>query len=184
MKGEKHKSSGGSQRRESRGSHRAPVKPGVFEVALDTAVVLWLIFVASFNPHEMMLGAASVLLTMLFLYSVARSLGLNLEMRLHDVAQGYRIPWYELTGNWEIVLVLFKDLLGIAPAQNCFRVCGFDSSRHDPVRASRTVIAVAFTTASPNCIVIGIEPALSRMLFHQISPTGVQRMAKALGAKG
>lgn len=169
---------------QSRGSHRSPINAGVFVLALSAAVVLWLVFVASFNPHEMMVGAVCVLLTMVFTYSVARSLDLKLTMRLRDVAQAYRLPWYELTGNWTIVLVLMKDLLGIAPAQNCFRVCGFDSSRHDPVRASRTVMAVAFTTAAPNCIVIGIEPSLSRMLFHQISPTGVQRMAKALGAKG
>ena len=172
------------RKHESRGSHRTPITPGIFVLALATAVVLWLVFVASFNSHELMVGGACVLLTMAFMHSVARSMGLKLELRLQDVAQAYRIPLYELMGNWTVVLVLFKDLLHIAPAQNCFRVCGFDSSRHDPVRASRTVLAVAFTTASPNSIVIGIDPAQSRMLFHQISPTGVQRMAKALGAKG
>ena len=184
MEGEQQNSPTQGRQHESRGSHRTPMTPGVFVLALATAVVLWLVFVASFSSHELMVGAACVLLTMLFMNSVTRSLGLKLEMRLRDVAQAYRIPWYELTGNWTIVLVLLKDLLGIAPAQNCFHVCGFDSSRHDPVRASRTVLAVAFTTASPNSIVIGIDPAQSRMLFHQVSPTGVQRMAKALGAKG
>ncbi|RXH53979.1 hypothetical protein GRAN_4948 [Granulicella sibirica] len=29
-------------------------------------------------------------------------------------------------------------------------------------------MAIAYTTASPNIIVIGIDPAQSRMLFHQI----------------
>lgn len=184
MEGEQNGSRAQGPQHESRGTHLAPITPGVFALALAAAVILWLVFVASFNPHELIVGGACVLLTMIFLYSVARSLGLKLKLRLQDLAQAYRIPWYELTGNWTLVSVLFKDLLGIAPAQNCFRVCGFDSSRHDPVRASRTVLAVALTTASPNSIVIGIDPTRSRMLFHQISPTGVQRMAKALGAKG
>lgn len=184
MEGKKQKPAGSSQYRQSRGNHRKPINLIILVLAVAVTVGLWLIFVASFEPHEMIVGVVCVLLTILFTYSVARSLGLALEIRLRDLAHAYRIPWYELTGNWTLVLVLFKDLLGISRAQNCFRVCGFDSSRHDPVRRARTVMAVAFTTASPNSIVIGIEPSLSRMLFHQISPTGVQRMAKSLGAKG
>lgn len=168
----------------SRGSHRRVFHPGIFAVAGFAAAALWLILVGSSSPHEMYVGVASVLLTMLFVHSVGHSLGINLDIRWRDLAQGVRIPWYLLTGNWEIIVVLFRDLFHVAPPQNRFRVCGFDSSRHDPVRIARTVMAVAFTTAAPNFIVIGIDPSQSRMLFHQVSPTSVQRMARALGAKG
>ncbi|MFP5236252.1 MAG: hypothetical protein ACLGSD_10135 [Acidobacteriota bacterium] len=145
---------------------------------------LWVLFVSSsINLHEMYVGAACVVLTVVFGSSVARSLGLNLTLRWRDMAQALRIPWYELTGNWTLTLVLIKDLLHIAPAENRFRVCGFDSSRHDPVRIARTVMAVAFSSSAPNFIVIGIDPGQSRMLFHQIQSTPLTRMAQELGAK-
>jgi hypothetical protein len=174
-----------SQARMSRGSHRRPFHPGVFASAVIAAGALWILFVSSsINAHEMYLGAGCVVLTMLFAYSVARSLSLNLTLRWRDMAQALRIPWYELTGNWAITLVLVKDLLHIARADDRFRVCGFDSSRHDPVRIARTVMAVAFSTAAPNFIVIGIDPEQSRMIFHQVRSTPLTRMVRSLGARG
>lgn len=152
---------------------------------MTAACGLWVLFVSSsINRHEMYVGAGCVALTMLFAYSVARSLALNLTLRWRDMAQALRIPWYELTGNWAITVVLVKDLLRISRPEDRFRVCGFDSSRHDPVRIARTVMAVAFSTSAPNFIVIGIDPEQSRMLFHQIQATDVTKMARALGAKG
>lgn len=173
------------KKRESRGSQRRPFHGGVFAVAVVTAGLLWQIFVgSSINAHEMYVGAVCVVLTILFISSVARTLGVNLTIRLRDLVQGLRIPGYLVTGNWKITVVLLKDFFHIAPPQNRFRVCGFDSSTDNPVRVARTVMTVAFTTAAPNFIVIGIDPSQSRMLFHQISATDIQTMAKALGAKG
>lgn len=130
------------------------------------------------------MGAVSILVTVTFTQFVARTTGTNLTLRARDVLQGWRIPLYIASGVWEILVVLAKDLLHIQEPENRFRVCGFDSSKHDPVRIGRTTLAVAYTTAAPNFIVIGIDPSQSRMLFHQISATGVQRMAKKLGARG
>lgn len=173
------------QVRPSRGSHRRPFHLGVFVSAVLVACGLWVLFVSSsINLHEMYVGAGCVVLTMLFAYSVARSLSLNLTLRWCDMAQALRIPWYELTGNWTITVVLIKDLLHIEPVQDLFRVCGFDSSRHDPERIARTVMAVAFSTSAPNFIVIGIDPEQSRMLFHQMRSTPLTRMVRELGAKG
>lgn len=173
------------QARQSRGSHRRPFHLGVFVSAVTAACALWVLFVSSsINRHEMYVGAVCGALTILFAYSVARSLALDLTLRWRDMAQALRIPWYEITGNWAITVVLIKDLLHIARAEDQFRVCGFDSSRHDAVRIARTVMAVAFSTSAPNFIVIGIDPEQSRMLFHQIRATDVTRMARALGAKG
>lgn len=174
-----------TQARQSRGNHGNPWDAGVFASAVIAAGALWVLFVSSsISAHEMYVGAGCVVLTIAFGYSVARTLSLNLTLRWRDMAQALRIPWYELTGNWTIIVVLFKDLLHIARPENHFRVCGFDSSMHDPVRMARTVMAVAFSTSAPNFIVIGIDPAQSRMLFHQIQATEVTEMARALGARG
>jgi hypothetical protein len=40
-----------------------------------------------------------------------------------------------------------------------------------------------YTTTAPNFIVIGIDPDLSRMLFHQIERSSVPKMTRELGAQ-
>lgn len=173
------------EKRESRGNHQQPPRIALWCVATFAAAALWTLFVwSSINAHEMYLGAGCLALTLLFGYSVARTVGLKLTFRAKDLAQAWHIPWAIVTGAATITWVLFKDLLGIEPAQNLFRVCGFDSSRHDPVRIARTVLAVAYTTATPNSIVIGIDPTQSRLLLHQISRSEIRPMTKHLGAKG
>jgi hypothetical protein len=82
----------------------------------------------------------------------------------------------------EIVLILAKDLLGIKRAASLYRVTGFQASDSDPRRVAKGVLATAYTTVAPNFIVIGIDAARKRMLFHQLERSGVSKMTKALGA--
>jgi hypothetical protein len=44
-------------------------------------------------------------------------------------------------------------------------------------------LATIYTTVAPNFIVIGIDPELSRMLFHQLERSSVPKMTGALGAQ-
>ncbi len=154
-----------------------------FSLSLGLAAALWLIFVGSFNPHELLVGGVASGFTVSFLAFVCRSSDTELTFRPRDLIQVWRIPWYIAVDVYVVTLVAAKDLLHLQPAESLYRVCGFDTSVHDPVRKARTVLATALTTASPNIIVIGIDPAQSRMLFHQIFRSEVPKMAKALGAK-
>jgi len=147
------------------------------------APALWIAFVASFNPHELFCGAIASSLTVVFLVFVCRSSSEELTLYPRDLIQLWRIPWYIAVDLYGITLVAVRDLLNIERAPSLYRVCGFDTSTQDPVRKARTVLAIAYTTASPNMIVIGIDPAQSRMLFHQIKSSKVPEMTKALGAK-
>lgn len=153
-------------------------------LSLALASLLWIIFAASTNPHELVVGAVCVVATAAFTALVGRTMSLHLEFRARDVAQGWRIPWYVISRVVEITWILILDFLRIAPADNLFRVCGFDSSKHDPVRMSRTALAIAYTTMAPNFIVLGVDISQSRMLFHQISASRVSPMTIKLGAKG
>lgn len=148
------------------------------------AAALWGALVGTGKRDEMLLGVVCVAATVWFSWLVSRSSGLEFEFRGRDVAQVWRVPWYILVDLSTLTVVLVKDVLHIAPAGNLFRVCGFDSSKRDPVRMARDVLAVLYTTTSPNLIVIGIDIAQSRMLFHQLSRSDVPRMTKALGARG
>jgi multisubunit Na+/H+ antiporter MnhE subunit len=147
------------------------------------ACAFWIMFVGSFSLDEMLVGLMSVAATVIFTLFVSRRTSSEFTFRGRDLAEAWRIPWYVLSGVWDITLVLVRDVLRLSRADDLYRVCGFDSSKHDPVRKSRTVLAVAYTTAAPNFIVLGVDVSHSRMLFHQISASSVPKMTKALGAK-
>jgi multisubunit Na+/H+ antiporter MnhE subunit len=157
--------------------------PVLFFLSILLAPALWILFVASGKIHELLVGAIASLATVLFTLFVCRSSGEELVLRPCDVIQIWRLPWCIARGVSQITLVAFKDLLGVKPAESLYRVCGFDTTTHDPVRRARTVMAIAYTTASPNFIVIGVDPAQSRMIFHQIESSTISKMTKALGAK-
>ena len=70
--------------------------------------------------------------------------------------------------TWVVTLVFFRDLLHLRPAGSYYRVCGFKCSKRDPAILGRGVLATIYMTATPNTIVLGIDPQSSRMLFHQL----------------
>ena len=157
--------------------------PVLFALSLILTPALWIVFVGSFNLHELIVGAVASLATLVFITFVCRSSDEELTLRPADLIQFWRIPWYIAVDVYVVTLVAVRDLLHLEPAQSLYRVCGFDTSVHDPVRQACSVMAIAYTTASPNTIVIGIDPTQSRMLFHQIKSSKVPQMTKALGAK-
>jgi hypothetical protein len=108
----------------------------------------------------------------------------DLTFRPEDCAQAVHVPLMIVTGVATLTSALVKDVLQIEKPKDLYRVCGFETSKRDPVRKARTVLATAFTTMTPNFIVLGVDASQSRMLFHQIEPTEVPPMTKKLGAKG
>jgi hypothetical protein len=158
-------------------SHRFPIV-----VAISLALG-WIWLVAGIRLHEMLVGFVVVVAATLFISIVQRSSTDAISPQWRDVAQGWRIPWYILSKVWEITVVLIKDLFYVRRANSYYRVCGFKSSKRDQTRIAREVLATLFTTAAPNFIVIGIDPEMGRMLFHQIERTSVSEMTRALGAQ-
>lgn len=143
----------------------------------------WILLVAGTKLHEMIVGAASVIASSVFLLAVHRTSPQNVRFRPADLAAGWRIPWYILSDVCTITVVLFKDLLGLEKAQSLYRVSGFKTGKHDPVLVARRVLATVYTTTGPNSIVIGIDYTQSRMLFHQLKRSGVSKMTRSLGAQ-
>jgi len=154
---------------------------------LTFAVVLmageWILLVAGTHLHEMMVGAASVLVSTLFLYFVYSSDTLHMTFRAADILTCWRIPWYLVSGIYEITAILLKDLLCIRRAGSFYRVSGFKTSKQDSLLLARRVLATAYTTVAPNFIVIGIDYQQSRMLFHQLKRSSIPKMSQKLGAQ-
>jgi hypothetical protein len=146
-------------------------------------VPLWILFVGGTRRNEMFVGVGVLLLSGAFTYQVWRIETLRAEFHLADIAQGWRTPWYILSGVFEIVVILVKDLFGIRRADSFYRVSGFKTSKSDPRLVARRILATFYTTMAPNFIVIGVDVRQSRMLFHQLERSSVPQMTKALGAQ-
>jgi len=114
---------------------------------------------------------------------LARRETLTLDLRWPDLLAGWRVPWYIVSGVYEVAIILSKDLCGVKAAESFYRVSGFKTSKSDPQLIARRVLATAYTTTAPNFIVIGIDYNQSRMLFHQLERSIVPKMTKELGAQ-
>jgi hypothetical protein len=153
-------------------------------VAIAVLVAVgWIGLVGSTQPHELMVDAGVVTLLTLFAISLLRSERLELTFQLHDLLQCWRIPWYVVSGCWEITLLFLRDLLSGKRTGSYYRACSFRTNRRDPLLLARGILAVAYTTTAPNFIVIGIDTGQRQMLFHQIERSSVPKMTQSLGAQ-
>ncbi len=143
----------------------------------------WVLMVAGTRKHEMVVGVVVVLASGLFLRTVHKSATLRLTLEWRDLRACWRVPWYIISGSYEIIKLLLRDALTSRRAESLYRVSGFATAKDDPRMAARRVLATAYTTAAPNFIVIGIDCAQSRMLFHQIERSSVPKMTRELGAQ-
>ncbi len=144
---------------------------------------LWILFVAGVKPEEMIVGAICTPLTIIFSWYVANQCSMKIRLRTVDIVQALRIPWYVVTGSWEILSVLAKDILHIAPAESLFRAAPYGEDSEDPAVIGRRVLAITYTTATPNFIIVGIDLKTRRMLFHQLKKGDVLIMTRRLGAQ-
>lgn len=168
-----------------RTTQRRSPKPSLSLCALSFLMiaVLWIALVGGTARNEMLVGSAVLLPTCAFLYQIWRIETLKLDFRPKDMVQGWRIPWYILSGVYEIVAVLAKDIFSSKRAKSLYRVCRFKSSKLDPLLVTRRVLATFYTTMAPNFIVIGIDVRQNLMLFHQLERSSVPEMTKQLDAQ-
>ena len=169
--------------------HKHERRGGLFDRPIRllaiTAVLLavgWIAFVGSVHIHEMIVGAVVVVLSTAFCGLVVSSSTLPVQLRWRDVLEIWRVPKAIVEDTGILLAILFRDLFRGRPAGSFYRVCGFRSSSRDPVIVGRSALAIAYTTMSPNMIVIGIDPAQSHLLFHQVQRDEVPRLTQRLGA--
>jgi hypothetical protein len=143
----------------------------------------WIMLVAGTKLHEMIVGAASLVAAAIFLYAVDRTETQRLGFEWSDVAAGWRVPSYLISDLHEITVALLRDLLGKGKVGSFYRVCHFKTAKASPQLVARRVLATAYTSATPNSIVIGIDYNQNRLLMHQVVRRPVTKMAQSLGAK-
>jgi multisubunit Na+/H+ antiporter MnhE subunit len=143
----------------------------------------WLLLVAGCKRDEMIVGALAIAAAAIFLWRAFQVASERLDLRFRDILTALRLPWMMLSDAWVVTVVLFKDLFHLQRAGSFYRVKGFRTAIHDPLLVARRVLAIVYTTSTPNSIVIGIDPSQSRMLVHQLRRAPTSQLERDLGAR-
>lgn len=144
---------------------------------------LWLGLVEKLSVAELTIGAGCSVLV-----GAASELAWGEHLTAFSGAprlllQAWRLPKLFASGTWEIVVVLARHLFTSHKAQSVLRMVHFDAgAADDPEAAARRALAVAYTTMTPNFVIIGIDREARTMLYHQIAPSPVPLMTQKLGA--
>ena len=164
---------------------KKPVQVGlIFFSTLLPCYLLWLLFVGTFELHELVVGIIAAVLSSIGMGVIALGYSVPFSPTVTDVLACWRLPWYLLSDTWVVFEVSAKDLLGVDRAKSLFRVSPFDAgSKKDPRKAARRSLATIYTTVSPNFIVLGVNSSDQKLLFHQIERSSVPKMTKQLGAE-
>jgi hypothetical protein len=160
---------------------RSNAKMWLFVCALMAAE--WILLVAGVKLHEMIVGAFSIAASAVFLYAIHRTETQRFDFQWSDVFTGWRVPGYLLSDLYQITVALLRDLLGMGKAGSFYRVCDFKTAKAAPRLVARRVLATAYTSATPNSIVIGIDYEQNRLLLHQVVRSPITKMARLLGAE-
>jgi multisubunit Na+/H+ antiporter MnhE subunit len=155
---------------------RAPAFAG--QVALFLA--LWLALVGAVSAHEALVGLA---------VAVVAAVGSTIAWPrrpvaadARSIAQLWRFPKVAAVGTWEILAVLARQLVRRIPAESLLLTVPFDGGEGDRGE-TRAALAVAYTSATPNFVVLGIDRERKLLVYHQVRRSPVPEMTRRLGAK-
>ena len=144
--------------------------------------VVWGIFVGKIAADEALFAAIGTTITLLATGVIVRQRLSPPRAEWRAVAQAWRLPKYIVVGTWEIVAVLAKQIFLRKPAESLFHSVPFDTGGDDDESSFRRALAIAYTTATPNFVVIGIDREHRRLVYHQIQLSKIPEMTKRLGA--
>lgn len=152
-------------------------------LSVVTFYLFWIVFSGSFATHELLIGTIGAALATSGMVVINLQYPARFAPTASNLLTIWRLPWYVLSGTWEIAVVAAKDLIGIKPAKSLLRIARFDAGDKDDPRANaRRVLAAGYTTVAPNFIVLGVNTSDQSLLFHQIERSSVPKMTRELGA--
>jgi hypothetical protein len=147
---------------------------------LGCFALLWLILVGNAHPQESFVGALSVAATAWFALFARRAQRRRFDYSLRDLLQVRRVPWNVLTDAWRVTGVLLHDLFAGQVASSSYFVLPFKLSQSHAGLDGREVLAVAYATASPNSIVLGVRRGDGKILLHLLEEAPLSSVMTAL----
>jgi multisubunit Na+/H+ antiporter MnhE subunit len=152
-------------------------------VQFAIAFALWHLYVGKLAPDEALFGAVGAAIAAFASQIVFEKQIAPLRAQWRNVAEIWRMPKYLVAGGYEIVAVLFKQIFLRKPADSLFYSVPFDAGGDDDESAFRRALAISYTCATPNFVVIGIDREHGRLVYHQIQKSDVPEMTRKLGAR-
>lgn len=145
---------------------------------------LYLAFTEDLDVRELvamvLTGAVATVAALVF----ATAGKVRFGLRLRDVAQAIYVPRYVIRGTGEVLHGLARQLFTRGGAPSVVAAVHFDiGPERSPQDAGRRALAISYTTATPNFIILGLVKEQKLMIFHQIIPGEVPSMTRNLGAK-
>ncbi|APR80469.1 Hypothetical protein A7982_05816 [Minicystis rosea] len=150
---------------------------------LGASLALYFCFTAKIDRYEAMVGAVVAVLAAIASHVILREHVARFSGHVRWMAQAFRLPKYALTGTWEIFTVLFFHLFTRRKAESLLLEVPFVMDDDDEVAATRRALAAAYTTITPNFVVLGFDHERRTLIFHQVKRSKVPEMTRRLGAK-
>lgn len=143
----------------------------------------WFLFVGKLEPSELLAGSIGAAIAATATQIVWAQHVAAFSDHAGWVLEMWRLPKYMITGSWEIFEVLFRQLFGGKRAESLLLAVPYEAVGDDDASAARRALAIAYTTSTPNFIVVGVDRKRRQLVFHQIKRSEVLQVTKNLGAR-
>lgn len=140
---------------------------------------LWFLFVYQLSLIELVAGAAASALTVVALEVSLHAVPLRFKPEARWLSRAFVLPVTVV----EDMIVLLRTLMRLVAGRkipSLFQVTHFRAIADNPRSNAKRVLAVAFTTVSPNSIVIGIDRESGLLLFHELEKTPLPKILEEL----
>lgn len=161
---------------------RASFRDSVRFWAIEWAVffLLWLVFVFSLSPSELIAGAFAAALGVLATEVVRHRNLIRIDFRLSWFYSLWRLPFDALRESLLAYRFLFDYLL--RRRRSAMNVVALHARTEDSLMRGKRALAVALVSATPNSIALGYDAGQDRLLIHQLYPAPPSPTLHHLGA--
>ncbi len=145
---------------------------------------LYLAFTSNVGFREITAGVVVAGLSTAAAIIFSTAAGVRFEFRLRDVVQAWRLPWAILGDTAKVMQATVMQLFARHGAPTLIAAVGFDANdKLLALDAGRCALAITYSSATPNSIMLGIVEEQNLMICHQLIPSPLSPMIKNLGAK-
>jgi hypothetical protein len=149
---------------------------------LATGYAVWIALTQRLAPSEVVVGAPVAILAAVASHLVWSQNGATFAGTGRLLLTGWQVVPYAVTGTLEILGVLARKLAG-RPAPSLLCSARFDVGGAGPRAQARRALAIAYTSMTPNFIVLGVDREHGLLWYHQLERSDVPDMTRKLGAR-
>jgi hypothetical protein len=140
---------------------------------------LWFLFVYQLSLIELAAGAAAAALTVVALQISFHAVPLRFRPEARWLSQAFMLP-ATVVKDMVVLLRALTRLLSGRKIHSLFQVTHFPAIAEGPHANAKRALAVAFTSVSPNSIVVGIDRNSGLLLFHELEKTPLPKILEEL----